>query len=115
MVKPNAGGATPPNYLILAQDYSKRPHPAPMSPELANWAIRAYTKEGDTVLDPMAGVGTTWIECIKLKRNFIGFELFPEYIEIAEMSVDRLMHGEDPYHGLIKEWRKVNENVETNS
>lgn len=115
MVKPNAGGATPPNYLILPQDYSKRPHPAPMSPALANWAIRAYTKDGDTVLDPMAGIGTTWIECIKLNRNFIGFELYQEYIDIAELSVDRLFGGADPYHGLIKEWRELNENVKSNS
>lgn len=115
MVKPNAGGATPPNYLILAQDYSKRPHPAPMSPALANWAIRAYTQEGDTVLDPMMGIGTTMIECMKLNRHFIGFELYQEYIDIAMLSAYRLKNGEDPYNGLIKEWRKINENIKTSN
>jgi len=114
-VEPHPEGATPPNYLILPQDYSKRPHPAPMSPDLANWAIRAYTQEGDTVLDPMAGIGTTWIECKKLNRNFIGFELYPEYIEIANMSVARMDRGEDPYNGLISEWRKKNEELKTNN
>jgi site-specific DNA-methyltransferase (adenine-specific) len=114
-VEPHPDGATPPNYLILPQDYSKRPHPAPMSPALANWAIRAYTQEGDTVLDPMAGIGTTWVECKKLNRNFIGFELYPEYIEIANMSIARLDRGEDPYSGLLGEWRKKNENIKTNN
>jgi DNA modification methylase len=115
-VEPNPDGATSPNYLILPQDYSKRPHPAPMSPALANWAIRAYTQEGDTVLDPMAGIGTTWVECKKLNRNFIGFELYPEYIEIANMSIARLDRGEDPYNGLLGEWRKKNEkNIETSN
>jgi DNA modification methylase len=112
-VEPHPEGATPPNYLILPQDYSKRPHPAPMSPELANWAIRAYTQEGDTVLDPMAGIGTTMIECMKLNRNFVGFELYQEYIDIAMLSAYRLEHGEDPYNGLIKEWREKNEELKT--
>jgi len=108
-VEPNPEGATPPNYLILPQDYSKRPHPAPMSPAVANWAIRAYTQEGDTVLDPMMGIGTTLIECIKLKRHFIGFELYQEYIDIAMLSAFRLSIDEDPYNGLIKEWREIHE------
>jgi site-specific DNA-methyltransferase (adenine-specific) len=112
-VTPNPKGATPPNYLIIPQDYSKRPHPAPMSPELANWAIRAYTQEGDIVLDPMMGIGTTWIECKKLNRKFIGFELYQEYIDIANLSVERFNRGEDPYNGLINEWRKNNEEIKT--
>jgi DNA modification methylase len=113
-VEPNPAGATPPNYLILPQDYSKRPHPAPMSPALANWAIRAYTQEGDTVLDPMMGIGTTMIECMKLNRHFIGFELYQEYIDIANLSAYRYTNGEDPYNGLISEWRKSNEkNIKT--
>jgi site-specific DNA-methyltransferase (adenine-specific) len=109
-VSPNPGGATPPNYLILSQDYSKRPHPAPMTPDLANWAIRAYSNEGDLVFDPMAGIGTTWVESIKLNRNFIGCELFPEYIEIAKLSVARLDRGDDPYNGLKKEWNERKDN-----
>jgi len=115
-VEPNPAGATPPNYLILPQDYSKRPHPAPMSPALANWAIRAYTQEGDTVLDPMLGIGTTYIECMKLKRHFIGFELYQEYIDIAMLSAYRLKNGEDPYNGLITEWRELHEkNIKTSN
>lgn len=114
-VEPHPDGATPPNYLILPQDYSKRPHPAPMSPALANWAIRAYTQPNDIVLDPMAGIGTTWIECAKLNRNFIGFELYPEYIEIANMSMERLRDEKDPYNGLITEWRKLHENIKTDN
>jgi site-specific DNA-methyltransferase (adenine-specific) len=77
-----------------------------MQPKLAEWAIKAYSKEGDIVLDPMMGAGTTWIEAYKLNRNFIGIELFDEYIEIAEMSKARLDRGENPYYGLKKEWEK---------
>lgn len=45
--------------------------------------IAASTKEGDTVLDPFMGSGTTAIACIKEKRNFIGFELNKEYYDKA--------------------------------
>jgi DNA modification methylase len=107
MVNPNPKGATPPNYLLLPQDTSRRPHPAPMVPDLANWAIRAYSQEGDLVFDPMAGGGTTWVEAERLGREFIGFELFPEYIEMANMSIDRLRRGDDPYNGLRKEWEEA--------
>ena len=45
--------------------------------------IVASTKEGDTVLDPFIGSGTTAIACIKEKRYFIGFELNKEYYDKA--------------------------------
>lgn len=45
--------------------------------------IAASTKEGDTVLDPFIGSGTTAIACIREKRNFIGFELNKEYYDKA--------------------------------
>ncbi len=103
-VEPNPKGAMPVNYLMEAQDTTGRPHPAPMMPKIANWAIRAYTQEGDIVLDPMMGAGTTAVEAEKLKRKWIGFELFEEYTELTNLSLERLRRGEDPYRGLKKEW-----------
>ena len=105
-VEPNPKGKVPNNYLFLPQDTSARPHPAPMQPRLAEWAIGAYSEEGETVLDPMMGAGTTWIEAEKLGRNFIGIELYEEYVNLAQMSMDRLKRGENPYYGLKKEWEK---------
>lgn len=46
--------------------------------------IRAGTKEGDVVLDPFMGAGTTAMVAKKLNRHFIGIELNPSYIRIAE-------------------------------
>ena len=83
MVAPNPLGKSPPNYLFLNCDLSRRNHPAPMTPELANWAIRAYSKKGDLVLDPMCGIGTTLIEAKKLERNYLGVDLNAEYCEEA--------------------------------
>jgi DNA modification methylase len=83
MIAPNPLGKSPPNYLFLNCDLSRRDHPAPMAPELANWAIRAYSKEGNLVLDPMCGIGTTLIEAKKLGRNYLGVEINPKYCEEA--------------------------------
>lgn len=46
--------------------------------------IKAGTKEGDLILDPFMGAGTTALVARKLNRNFIGFEINVEYVKIAE-------------------------------
>jgi len=51
--------------------------------ELVDKCIGPSTKEGDTVLDPYMGSGTTGIACAKLSRKFIGIEIEREYFDIA--------------------------------
>lgn len=46
--------------------------------------IKAGSKEGDLIMDPFMGAGTTALVARKLNRNYLGFELNPEYIKIAE-------------------------------
>jgi DNA modification methylase len=50
--------------------------------------VRASSKEGDLVLDPFAGVGTTWAVCKTLNREFIGFEQHRPFIDMAERRVN---------------------------
>jgi len=45
--------------------------------------VKASSSEGDLVLDPFIGVGTTAVVCQKLKRNFIGFEINPDFISVC--------------------------------
>jgi len=52
--------------------------------------VKASSNEGDLVLDPFSGVGTTFVVCKNLKRNFIGFEINPDYIEIAKKRVQQV-------------------------
>ena len=59
-------------------------HFATMPPELARLCILAGSMEGSTVLDPYAGAGTTGLVADKLRRDFIGCELNPEYAALAE-------------------------------
>ena len=58
-------------------------HPAMFPEQLAHDHIISWSKEGDTVLDPMMGSGTTGKMARILNRNFIGIEKDPEYFEIA--------------------------------
>ena len=54
---------------------------------LIQYLIRTYSNEGDTILDNCMGSGTTAIACIREKRNFIGFELNPEYYEVCKKRI----------------------------
>ena len=58
-------------------------HPTQKPIALMSYIVNASTKEGDAVLDPFMGSGTTAIACIREKRNLIGFELNKEYYDKA--------------------------------
>lgn len=64
-------------------------HPAPFPEELAYQCMIATTDEGDIVLDPYMGSGTTALVAIKNNRNYIGIELNPEYIEVAQTRLSK--------------------------
>ena len=49
--------------------------------------LEKFTKEGDTILDPFMGSGTTGVACVQTGRNFIGIEIEPKYFEIAEKRI----------------------------
>ena len=55
--------------------------------ELAMRIVKLYTDEGQTVLDPFVGSGTTAIACHRAKRHYLGFELNKEYFDIAEKRI----------------------------
>jgi len=67
---------------------SKFTNSAPFPEQLANDHIISWSNEGDTVLDPFMGSGTTAKMAIENKRNFIGFELSEEYCEIANERIN---------------------------
>ena len=59
-------------------------HPASFPEKLAEDHILSWSNEGDIILDPMAGSGTTLKMAKKNNRNYIGIEIAPEYIEIIK-------------------------------
>jgi site-specific DNA-methyltransferase (adenine-specific) len=59
-------------------------HPTVKPLKLMSYLITLGSREGDTILDPFCGSGTTCIAAQILHRNYIGIELNPEYCKIAE-------------------------------
>lgn len=58
------------------------------APQIARNILKRYTKEGDTVLDPMVGGGTTLIEAKLLNRKGIGFDINPNAVEITKKNLE---------------------------
>lgn len=86
---PNPLGALP-TTLINISSQSKRvsdTHVAVFPIELVEYFIKGSTDEGDLVLDPFMGTGTTGVSCKKLNRNYLGFELETQYIEEAKKRI----------------------------
>lgn len=69
---------------ILSPGTNSKAHPAQMPVNLAARCILFSTDEGDTVLDPFCGIGTTGTACIKLNRSFIGIEQSEEYCQLIQ-------------------------------
>ena len=65
-------------------------HPAPFPEFLAEKIIRYYSYEGDIVLDPFMGSGTTAVVCKKLSRHYIGYETDREYVKIANSRLSEV-------------------------
>ena len=65
----------------------KEKHYATYPSELILPCIKAGSNQGDTVLDPFMGSGTTGVAAIELGRKFIGIEITPDYFEIAKERI----------------------------
>ena len=92
-----------------ANEYSKRnnwwyippqkgkDHPAVFPEQLANDHIISWSNEGDTILDPFMGSGTTAKMALINNRNYIGFELSEEYCKIAEQRIKQAKESLSPH------------------
>ena len=79
-------------YFKTAEDEGKL-HPTQKPIALYEYLIRTYSNEGDTILDPCMGSGTTGVACNNTNRNFIGIESDNNYYNIAR---DRIEVGKLP-------------------
>lgn len=68
-------------------------HPAPFPVELAERAIRLYTYKGDVVLDPFNGSGATCVAALKNGRHYVGYDIVPEYCELARKNLAAVSGG----------------------
>ena len=79
--------ATQSIWHIGSTSAKKRKHPAPFPLELARRVIELYSFKNDIVLDPFMGSGTTAEAAVMLQRHYVGYELMPEYIELANAYI----------------------------
>jgi modification methylase len=71
----------------------QRHHPAPFPLEVARRLIGMFSFVGDTVFDPFSGLGTTMLAAMKMHRSSIGFEIEPDYVELARNRLGTLPFG----------------------
>ena len=77
----------PTNVLHMATECNNRNHSATFPESLPEWFIKLFTQEGDLVLDPFMGSGTSIIVAHRMNRQAIGIELSPEYYNMVQHSI----------------------------
>jgi len=65
----------------------RTPHPTQKPAALIEYLVKGWSNEGDLVLDPFLGSGTTAVVCERLNRRWVGIEINPEYCELAKNRV----------------------------
>ncbi|MEX1071142.1 MAG: site-specific DNA-methyltransferase [Anaerolineales bacterium] len=79
----------PTNVLHMATETGNKNHSAAFPEALPEWFVRLFTREGDWVLDPFMGSGTTNKVAQELGRNSIGIEIKNEYYDVAKQRVHK--------------------------
>ncbi len=72
------------DYFYCQPEMVKLGHPCPKPIGWAYWMIERMTKPGDLILEPFLGSGTTCVAAKMLGRNYIGIDISPEYVKIAQ-------------------------------
>ena len=75
------------NIWDIAVAQNKTSHPAVYPIEIPLKHIQSWSNEGDIVLDPFMGSGTTGLAALELNRKFIGIELNEEYFELSKQRI----------------------------
>ncbi len=79
--------AYPTNVLHMATECGNKNHSAAFPEALPEWFIKLFTEEGDWVLDPFAGSGTTLRVAQRMRRNSIGIEINEKYYNLMSRQI----------------------------
>ena len=81
---------------VKSNHVEKTGHPCQFPVELIERLVLAFQREGDWVLDPFLGTGTSIIAAMRHQRRGIGAEVLKKYVEIAKSRIDLAAHDELP-------------------
>ena len=84
----NEGKRYPKSIFTFKKDKGYHPTQKPVA--LLEYLIKTYTNEGEVVLDNCMGSGSTCVACVLTGRHYIGYELDPEYYDIACKRLDEV-------------------------
>jgi len=97
-------GAPFPTVKTSSERPEKNGHPCPKPTGWMVWNVELTSRNGETILDPFMGSGTTGVACAKLGRKFIGIELEPKYFDIA---CDRIQKAYDQPDMFVEPPKKM--------
>ncbi len=84
-------------YPTIRDRARDRPHPATFPPELPEWCVRLHGRSRTrTVADPFVGIGSSAVAAVRLGVDFVGFDLDPDYLAVAEARVRRELASAGP-------------------
>ncbi len=95
----------PDNVLHLATECNNKNHSAAFPNVLPEWFIKLFTNEGDIVLDPFMGSGTTVVVARRMGRSSIGIDIVPEFVEMVKSKIE-------PYKNTLFEKKDTYETSE---
>ena len=104
MIQPQVGDSPHPSTIVNIGSEARRiagNHVAVYPERLVNYFIQGATDEGDVVLDPFMGTGTTAVVANALGRQYLGFDISADYVQTA---MDRIESG--PYLEELKKDEK---------
>jgi site-specific DNA-methyltransferase (adenine-specific) len=81
-------------------------HPTEKPEELLERIILLGSREGDLILDPFMGSGTTGVIAKRYSRDFIGIEIDEEYFKIAKDRIEKTPSKSKDYRGGLLNWTK---------
>ncbi len=84
-----------PNSTVCTETSQPNGHPCPKPIKLMVWLVRRASLEGETILDPFMGSGTTGVAAVKLGRKFTGIEIEPKYFDIACRRISEALKQPD--------------------
>lgn len=99
---PRAGLTIQPIHFINTERAEKNGHPCPKPIKATKWMVDRASLEGEIILDPFMGSGTTGVAAAQMGRKFIGIEIVPKYFDIACKRIEDAQRQGDMFIDQVR-------------